>query len=656
MPNQERRFQTSYRFVDTDEPGLIQEDDGSVWVVLPDGTREEINGSGATALVDLTDVDPSGLAVNDTPTWDGSVFTMQPGGPGPTGPTGPPGTGQASVFEAQLGADAAIGATSVTLDLSAPIAFAVGTYIIIDPYTDEAEIRRITAVAGAVVTFGGGNPGLVYAHDEDDIVLSFVGGLVPWNLWGALPGTTAAAGGNVTAFNRLTEQLYDLGSFYDGGIFIPPGIWYINDELHPERDSVMEGVAPMSCTIIATDDFPFDGTDNVAMIRPQRDGVILSTSNLVSSRWVFRNFFLDGNDVPDANGILTSPQQPDHTENVRIDHCPGYGMMLADVQQHILTNFEGIGNGITLKLWAVRFLYVNGFNSEQANLYHIYSFSVPGDANVSRQNHFSNVHLETGVGDSTEAIVIESSNATSPTNYGWVFDHVWYSTPGEANTLFQWVDTGGRKAQYTIRNVQISGTPLLTTAIDDGPRSLSLNSFNDFNNIIDMFTTAVDLTASADRVNGIMAARYYSSSGGETRVGAPHGGGSFPVAAFYSNQVADPEHHARFFSSGTLVFDVNRAGALTIGSASNAIKGCVVGSTTWDPGSLADGAVESKDVTVTGAATNMPCFATVSNLTSGWLVSASCTATDVITVTIMNKTGGTVNLGNATVRACQFKF
>lgn len=43
---EERRFQTGFRTVDRDDPGLIQEDDGTVWLVNPDGTRTQLPGGG----------------------------------------------------------------------------------------------------------------------------------------------------------------------------------------------------------------------------------------------------------------------------------------------------------------------------------------------------------------------------------------------------------------------------------------------------------------------------------------------------------------------------------------------------------------------------------------------------------------------------------
>ena len=45
----ERRFATSFRGVDDSSPGLIQKDDGTVWLVNPDGSETQLPG-GAGAL------------------------------------------------------------------------------------------------------------------------------------------------------------------------------------------------------------------------------------------------------------------------------------------------------------------------------------------------------------------------------------------------------------------------------------------------------------------------------------------------------------------------------------------------------------------------------------------------------------------------------
>ena len=83
------------------------------------------------------------------------------------------------------------------------------------------------------------------------------------------------------------------------------------------------------------------------------------------------------------------------------------------------------------------------------------------------------------------------------------------------------------------------------------------------------------------------------------------------------------------------------------------IKKHVSVTTTWDPGSLADGAAEGKNVTVTGLALdgNWTCVASLDSLTdANWIVSAFPSGANEVRVVIVNHTGGTVDLDEGTLR------
>jgi hypothetical protein len=89
------------------------------------------------------------------------------------------------------------------------------------------------------------------------------------------------------------------------------------------------------------------------------------------------------------------------------------------------------------------------------------------------------------------------------------------------------------------------------------------------------------------------------------------------------------------------------------------------GTATWDPGSLADGASATTTVTVTGAAvadaaTDMVIVGmhlAVSNVTEtgAWQISGRISATDTVTVTLTNHTGGVKDLDSATVHVAIMK-
>ena len=77
----------------------------------------------------------------------------------------------------------------------------------------------------------------------------------------------------------------------------------------------------------------------------------------------------------------------------------------------------------------------------------------------------------------------------------------------------------------------------------------------------------------------------------------------------------------------------------------------LTGSATWDVADLATGTQESKDVTVTGAAIGDFVVASLGVDIADMAISAQVVATDTVAVTVLNETGGNVNLASTTVRA-----
>ena len=75
------------------------------------------------------------------------------------------------------------------------------------------------------------------------------------------------------------------------------------------------------------------------------------------------------------------------------------------------------------------------------------------------------------------------------------------------------------------------------------------------------------------------------------------------------------------------------------------------GSVTWDPGEIADGNEEAKEITVVGAAIGDQVIGVSFSLDVEDLVlNAQVTGADVVTAVLVNNTGGTINLGSGTVR------
>jgi len=75
------------------------------------------------------------------------------------------------------------------------------------------------------------------------------------------------------------------------------------------------------------------------------------------------------------------------------------------------------------------------------------------------------------------------------------------------------------------------------------------------------------------------------------------------------------------------------------------------GSATYDPPSLADGSTATTTVTVSGAALGDFARASFSLNPQGITITAAVTATNTVTVTLTNHTGGTIDLASGTLRA-----
>jgi hypothetical protein len=75
------------------------------------------------------------------------------------------------------------------------------------------------------------------------------------------------------------------------------------------------------------------------------------------------------------------------------------------------------------------------------------------------------------------------------------------------------------------------------------------------------------------------------------------------------------------------------------------------GSVTWNPGSIADGDEEAKEITVTGAALGDFVLVSFSVDVADLVLSAQVTAADTVTASLANNTGGAIDLASGTVKA-----
>lgn len=91
---------------------------------------------------------------------------------------------------------------------------------------------------------------------------------------------------------------------------------------------------------------------------------------------------------------------------------------------------------------------------------------------------------------------------------------------------------------------------------------------------------------------------------------------------------------------------------VTMGEGSTPFKSILFDDATWDPGNILDGEDASTTIGVAGAQVGMPCFVGLNTIVAaGWFLSGSVTSAGVITLNLLNMTGGAVDLGSGTARA-----
>ena len=79
------------------------------------------------------------------------------------------------------------------------------------------------------------------------------------------------------------------------------------------------------------------------------------------------------------------------------------------------------------------------------------------------------------------------------------------------------------------------------------------------------------------------------------------------------------------------------------------------GSDTWNPGAIADGDEEAKEVTVTGAVLGDYAIASFSLDVTDLVLDAQVTVANKVTCVLENNTGGAIDLGSGTVRVLVFR-
>lgn len=430
--------------------------------------------------------------------------------------------------QSSLSSSPSAGATSFTVN-AVPVGLGVDAIIVIDPFTTEAELRRVTSLVGTTVTVSA----LTYAHASGDAVLVHDGGLIPWTWWGGIgDADTANSTTNTTAFNRLGTEILGLGNnFGVGGIFVPDGIWYVDNELIIQHSQTVAGTSPDRSIIKAHTTFPFSGTGEVAIMHGTRSGSGNTSyaNGGPLSRYYLRDFLVDGVNIANSNGILVSMQQPAHWENVRINNCLGlYGFCVSGGQHSNFKNLQTTACTTGFRLRGATIMFFDGVNVEQTKgTKSILLEDVPGTPCFDLAFH--NVHLEID----QETIGVSCEGGAT----GISFYDFWYSN-GATGTGIKF-DTAsanpGGNCRYVITNYRCNTNNNTFKMIDDIQRGFSLNSQSDTDRMI-MFMAATDtvvtLLPGSFRVQG----KTEFSAGGPTDskgAGSPEASLIAPIGSTY---------------------------------------------------------------------------------------------------------------------------
>ena len=451
----------------------------------------------------------------------------------------------------ELSVSASVGATSITVTPTPATPLAVSYYILIDAWTSQAEIRKVAAVAGALVSFSGG---LDYAHASGDQILVIDTGVLTTAHWGC------KADNSTDDHTALQEAVYQCavngtGMWLDGQ----------NKQWHRITQPLMvgSGTKLRQCTINAAATFAPAESNNAMVMSwngnvrtftadPATDiitcssahgapgdnqGVVLQATTMpggltagkfyyirdrsgadfkvsdtsggaavditsagsggraffevyaANAKTTFDDVYINnGGLVSGLNGLLMSVQQQGQAIKLRIDNMDGFGLKLKG-QQYVMYNFEAIGCEIGLVLDDMSFLYCFGFNIERA----LNGIVVE---TASESCLFSGMHFEmnAGSGYSTAASIAVFLDAGSQ---NFTIENV-SNSMGTSGQTFLKVDTGGAgSSSYSIRNARWSGG--ISSAgqlfVNDVDRGVDLDQFTDCAHIL-QFVEAPVLSSS----------------------------------------------------------------------------------------------------------------------------------------------------------------
>lgn len=149
----------------------------------------------------------------------------------------------------------------------------------------------------------------------------------------------------------------------------------------------------------------------------------------------------------------------------------------------------------------------------------------------------------------------------------------------------------------------------------------------------------------------------------QTELGTDPAGTKSTVKAYLTTEHASDGTHGTVTATSVTATTIDASTTLKIGGTSvsasateinTVADGVLSGSDTWDPASIANGAEEAKEVTVTGAVLGDYALGSFSLDVTDLGLNCQITVADTATCILFNNTGGAIDLGSGTVKVMLF--
>ena len=125
-----------------------------------------------------------------------------------TFPVGGPGSGSGTfAWENTLSAGSSVGATQVTVTTAPTAPLNQGVWVVVDAYTNQAELRRVETIVGSTLTL---SSALEYAHSQNDKLLVVTGSSLTPRVWGC------SGNGSTDDWQGLQEATIQCSYYYSG--------------------------------------------------------------------------------------------------------------------------------------------------------------------------------------------------------------------------------------------------------------------------------------------------------------------------------------------------------------------------------------------------------------------------------------------------------